>query len=45
MNLDPITVNVRILIEGEHVPLWRVRVLSFFARMLGVRFGVETLIR
>lgn len=45
MNIDTVTVNVRIFIAGESVPLWRVRLLGMVARMLGVRFDVETLVR
>lgn len=36
MNLSAISVNVRILVGGKRVPMWRVRALGFCARLLGV---------
>jgi hypothetical protein len=42
MKLDDATVNVRVLIDGAALPLWRVRLLGLVARILGVPLRTET---
>lgn len=42
MNISDLTVNVRILVKGGSVAIWRVRLLGLCARLLGVPLDTDS---
>ena len=41
MNAGDLTITVRVLVDGAGVPLWRLRLLRWCARVLSVPLRVE----
>jgi hypothetical protein len=39
--LNEITINLRVLIGGKGIPMWRLNALGFFARLLRVPVEVK----